>query len=225
MTPSKNIRDHIELLQDKLDILMELADPARVTEPDTRDAIQKACIHPHHYLVRQTLTTLRCALCGSEISDHFAQGTGSVIADKLAFLTAGAVKPKCGCGPSDACTVPQDANLLQPCAGCPPADKQSDQGAESAPLTPAEVLDEAKRIITGTRREQYGSVEDSFAVIAELWTAYWKAHIRSYPDSPPPIPPRNERFMVLMKVARHGHKGSSDDLIDCAGYSALAILL
>ena len=40
------------------------------------------------------------------------------------------------------------------------------------PTTRAEILDAAKKIVTGDREKQYGSPEDNFGVIARLWSAY-----------------------------------------------------
>ena len=39
-------------------------------------------------------------------------------------------------------------------------------------ITRADILDEAQRIVSGDRDQQYGSPEDSFQRIADYWNAY-----------------------------------------------------
>lgn len=86
-------------------------------------------------------------------------------------------------------------------------------------MTRAEILDEAKRIITQDRQDSYGNPEDSFGVIADFWTTYLKgkgklsAGIDRLDVS---------MMMELLKIAREttGHK--MDNLIDMAGYAACA---
>lgn len=82
----------------------------------------------------------------------------------------------------------------------------------------AEILDEAKRIVTADRANAYGPPEDNFRRIADLWTEYvseiWKK--REYFKAEDVAV-----MMILMKVARlietPGHKDSWQDI---AGYSA-----
>lgn len=82
------------------------------------------------------------------------------------------------------------------------------------------VLEEAKRCVCTDRQNQYGSPENSFNYISDLWTMYLQ----------------NEKgvsievtatdvalMMILLKIARtSGHKSYSDNYVDMAGYSALA---
>lgn len=76
------------------------------------------------------------------------------------------------------------------------------------------LLDEAKAIVCGDRDQQYGKPEDSFYVIAKLWSAYMMSRL-------------DERdvamMMILLKVAREATGQSKrDNLIDIAGYAACA---
>lgn len=76
------------------------------------------------------------------------------------------------------------------------------------------LLDEAKAIVCGDRDQQYGKPEDSFCVIAKLWSDY----IMRYLD---------ERdvamMMILLKVARDvSGESKRDNLVDIAGYAACA---
>lgn len=76
-----------------------------------------------------------------------------------------------------------------------------------------EILEKAKSIINGERQGTYGAAEDSFAVIAQLWSAYLGKEINSADVA---------NLMILMKVARN-HSGvyKDDNWIDIAGYAAL----
>lgn len=84
------------------------------------------------------------------------------------------------------------------------------------------ILSEADRIIAGEREGQYGAAEDSFTVIAGMWNQYlyrklvdntWGQLISSRDVA---------MMMILLKVARETHSGKRDNLVDIAGYAALA---
>ena len=77
-----------------------------------------------------------------------------------------------------------------------------------------EVLDKAKEIVTGARQTTYGTPEDSFTTIADLWGSYLGKDL-----SPKDV----AMLMVLLKVARSkGAAGYSDNYVDIAGYAACA---
>ena len=79
-------------------------------------------------------------------------------------------------------------------------------------MTRAETLERAKAIVTGKREKEYGDPEDSFRMIAELWSAYLKKYIK---------PEDVAIMMILLKVARVQGKGGTEDcFVDMAGYSA-----
>lgn len=82
------------------------------------------------------------------------------------------------------------------------------------------VLDEAKRCICTDRQNQYGSPENSFNYISDLWTAY----MRNDKKEDVIISPTDVAIMmILLKVARTArHKSYSDNYVDMAGYAALA---
>ena len=77
-----------------------------------------------------------------------------------------------------------------------------------------EILDAAKKIVTGDREKQYGSPEDNFGVIARLWSAYAGREF---------TPVDVAMMMTLLKVARikTGHY-KADSYIDACGYLACA---
>ena len=84
----------------------------------------------------------------------------------------------------------------------------------NTPTTRAEILDAAKKIVTGEREKQYGSPEDNFDVIARFWTTY-----AGHSFTPVDV----AVMMTLLKVARikTGHY-KTDSYIDACGYLACA---
>ena len=76
-----------------------------------------------------------------------------------------------------------------------------------------DILDKAKSIINGERQGTYGNAEDSFSVIAQMWTAYLGRDLTSVDVA---------NMMILMKVARNSSGVYKDDnWIDICGYAAL----
>lgn len=76
-----------------------------------------------------------------------------------------------------------------------------------------DILDKAKSIINGERNSTYGEAENSFAVIAQMWTAYLGRNLTSADVA---------NMMILMKVARNSSGVYKDDnWIDICGYAAL----
>ena len=91
------------------------------------------------------------------------------------------------------------------------------------PTTRAEILDAAKKIVTGERERQYGSPEDNFAVIARFWEVYLSERCVSGDAEVTLNPDDVAMLMALMKVARimtGTFKG--DSYIDACGYLACA---
>ena len=81
------------------------------------------------------------------------------------------------------------------------------------------ILDEAKTCVCGYREQDYGSPENNFRVIAELWTGYL-GDTKLNPDSL--ITPLDvSMMMALLKIARiRSGGGSGDSFVDLAGYAA-----
>ena len=74
------------------------------------------------------------------------------------------------------------------------------------------ILDEARHCVCRSREEDYGSPEDSFDMIARLWSVY-----TGYEFEPAHV----AVMMVLLKVARiAGGSRNLDNWIDIAGYAA-----
>ena len=79
-------------------------------------------------------------------------------------------------------------------------------------------LDEAKRVITGERQDQYGSPEDSFSVIAGYWDVYLQ-NCNTRALSALDV----AHMMALFKIARcTGQAPKRDNYIDGQGYLAIA---
>lgn len=91
------------------------------------------------------------------------------------------------------------------------------------PTIRAEILDAAKKIVTGDREKQYGKPEDNFAVIARFWEVYLSERCVSGGAEVTLNPDDVAMLMALMKVARimtGTFKG--DSYIDACGYLACA---
>lgn len=129
------------------------------------------------------------------VDDHSAN-TGKKVGDRCAELSK-AIGAMVGT-PTDTPTAP-----------VAPTDTPTD-----TPNTRAEILDAAKKIVTGEREKQYGSPADNFAVIARLWTTY-----AGHSFTPVDV----AVMMTLLKVARikTGHC-KTDSYVDACGYLACA---
>ena len=79
-------------------------------------------------------------------------------------------------------------------------------------MTRPEILDTAKKCVCGDREQSYGSPENNFSTIAELWTAYKGIPLTAVDVAV---------FLSLVKIGRiaSGH-GKADNWIDLAGYAA-----
>ena len=88
-------------------------------------------------------------------------------------------------------------------------------------MTRSEILDTAKKCVCGDRDQQYGSPENNFSLIADLWVPYLKEKCVS-PGSIVDIEPEDvAAMMVLFKMARVATGSySADSWVDAAGYAA-----
>lgn len=89
-------------------------------------------------------------------------------------------------------------------------------------MTRSELLHAAEVCVCGQREEDYGTPEDSFRVIGELWETYLKAKCIGNPQAEVCIVPEDVAALLgLLKIARiaTGH-GKSDNWVDLAGYAA-----
>ena len=75
-----------------------------------------------------------------------------------------------------------------------------------------ECLRRANEIVNGQREEDYGTPEDNFKMIAELWSTYLEADISAVDVA---------MMMSLLKIARISTGTFKEDsFIDLAGYAA-----
>ena len=85
-------------------------------------------------------------------------------------------------------------------------------------MTRPEILDTAKKCVCGDREQDYGSPENNFTVIANLWADYLQGcgvaidFLEPYDVA---------AMLALLKIARiaSGH-AKSDNWVDLAGYAA-----
>lgn len=80
-------------------------------------------------------------------------------------------------------------------------------------MTRKEILEAAEKCVTGQREQDYGSPEDSFRLISQLWSAY-TGHAITAKDV--------AIMMALLKIARMKNGDKEDNFVDLAGYAACA---
>lgn len=89
-------------------------------------------------------------------------------------------------------------------------------------MTRKEILEATARCVTGSRPEDYGSPEDNFSTIAQLWAAYIKAACVA-PSAQVDIGGKDVALMMaLLKIARATKSNKEDNYVDLAGYAACA---
>ena len=75
-----------------------------------------------------------------------------------------------------------------------------------------EILEKAEKCVCGERDLDYGTPENNFSCIAEMWSTYLGCPITAEDVS---------AMMILLKVARIvGGSKSIDNWVDIAGYAA-----
>lgn len=80
-------------------------------------------------------------------------------------------------------------------------------------MTRSDILTSARACVCGQREHDYGAPENSFSLIANLWSAYM-GHEYTAKDV--------AIMMALLKVARIKAGNTVDSFIDLAGYAACA---
>lgn len=84
------------------------------------------------------------------------------------------------------------------------------------PNIKVQIADEAKRIVDGARRANYGTPEDNFERIARFWTAYFQNTGRDVAIKAADVSP----MMRLMKEARLCETPDHyDSHVDLVGYT------
>lgn len=82
------------------------------------------------------------------------------------------------------------------------------------------ILDEAKKVINGERKDVYGAPEDSFELIAEYWNIYLNSLKKGGVNHGIPILKAQDisMMMVLFKIARESNQKKLDNIKDACGY-------
>ena len=75
------------------------------------------------------------------------------------------------------------------------------------------IVDEAQEIITGARRQSYGSVEESFKNSALIWSGILGIEI---------TPQQISLCMIGLKLQRESNSHKRDNLVDIIGYTLLS---
>lgn len=91
-------------------------------------------------------------------------------------------------------------------------------------MTRQDYLTSAAECVCKSREEQYGSLEDSFGIIAQLWEVYIMSKCVGGKDIDFCILPEDvANMMALLKIARiAGGRFKADSYIDAIGYMACA---
>lgn len=80
-------------------------------------------------------------------------------------------------------------------------------------MTREEVLNKAAECVTGQREEDYGSPENNFSRIAQMWSAYLGKGVSAVDVA---------NMMTMLKIARSKKGYHADNFVDMAGYAACA---
>jgi len=78
------------------------------------------------------------------------------------------------------------------------------------------ILEEAQRLTSGDRQDDYGHALDDYSRTAELWTALLRHKLKpgesiTWDDA--------IRCMVAVKLSRDVHRMTRDNMVDVAGYA------
>lgn len=101
-----------------------------------------------------------------------------------------------------------------------PSSEKADEGSKpvSGVDQPVQVdcLEEAGKIVRGSREDTYGPAERNLSRIAEMWSAYLSM----------PLTARQVAvMMVLLKASRDAFKPKHDNMVDICGYAYLADMI
>ena len=88
-------------------------------------------------------------------------------------------------------------------------------------MTREEILAMAQKCVCGDREQDYGSPEQNFELVGELWACYFQKKCIITDADCCILPEDVAAMMCLFKIARiaTGH-GKADNWVDLAGYAA-----
>lgn len=85
----------------------------------------------------------------------------------------------------------------------------------------SEILEAAKHCVCGDREQDYGSPENNFQTIADMWAIYLSVKCISNNSDVCILPEDVAAMMALMKIARIASGNAKEDnWVDPAGYAA-----
>lgn len=87
------------------------------------------------------------------------------------------------------------------------------------------ILEEADRLITSNRLDDYGTPEESLSNISNLWTAYIKNKLKDHSNFMDNFRITSKDvtlLMTLFKISREQYSHKRDNLVDAVGYIKLA---
>lgn len=118
-----------------------------------------------------------------------------------------------GCGDGrgyPACTEPRTGRIVHG-----DATEEAWEAATPPGMTPGGVtiLEEAQALVYGERQDAYGHPADDYARTALIWTAILGVDVTAKQAA---------LCMVAVKLSRECHRPSRDNLVDGAGYFAVA---
>ena len=83
----------------------------------------------------------------------------------------------------------------------------------AVPKPSQSIAEEAAAVVAGDRAADYGDVNESFARISKLWSAYTGSTITPWDVA---------QMMILLKVSRAKTSTKRDTLVDIIGYAECA---
>ena len=88
-------------------------------------------------------------------------------------------------------------------------------------MTRKEILEKATQCVCGERDIDYGTPENSFSIIANLWNSYLSGTFKGH--SIHVVTEKDVSIMMaLLKIARIANSDNIDSFVDLAGYAACA---
>ena len=84
--------------------------------------------------------------------------------------------------------------------------------AMGVPVIDETILDEAKRLVAGDRREAYGPIRKSFEGPATMWSVILGTEVK---------PQQVAQCMIALKMCRELNRPKRDNRVDICGYAHL----
>lgn len=81
------------------------------------------------------------------------------------------------------------------------------------------VLEEANKLVSGERNDDYGNCVDDFQCTIDMWNAYLTRRGIIGEDAPRLEPHDLPNMMVMLKMSREAHQHKRDNLVDICGYA------